>query len=175
MAATKTGGRRRPLLGESVPSAMCAPLGHPLRVRILQVANERDISPSGFVDEGLQPKGISFESRSHGLSHVSYHFRELEKAGCIEVVQTMQRRGATEHIYRGCARVEFTTEEFSQLPKQHRRDAFEKRHAGHRCKGRWRDECRHVRFAYRPFPGDDGPRTRSAGVGRIHRAPRSLL
>lgn len=98
------------------------PLGHPLRVRILEIINERDISPSRFVDEGLEPKGITFTSRVHALSHVSYHFRELEKAGCVEVVETVQRRGAIEHIYHGTARVEFTTKEFGEIPKEQRRN-----------------------------------------------------
>lgn len=38
-----------------------------------------------------------------GLS--SYHFRELAKAGCIEVVEKVQRRGATEHRYYPVKRV----------------------------------------------------------------------
>jgi hypothetical protein len=108
-------------MDEDMAPTTCGPLGHPLRVRILEITNERDISPSAFVDEGLEPKGINFTSRAHGLSHVSYHFRELEKAGCVEVAETFQRRGATEHIYRGTARVEFTTEEFDKKPKEQRR------------------------------------------------------
>jgi hypothetical protein len=90
-------------------------------VRILEVANTRDISPVAFVDEQLEPNGVAFKSRQHALSHVSYHFRELEKAGCIEVVRTVQRRGATEHIYRGIATVRFTSEEFAEMPIGQRR------------------------------------------------------
>jgi hypothetical protein len=73
------------------------------------------------VDEGLEPKGINFTSRAHGLSHVSYHLRELVKVGCVEVIETFQRRGATEHVYRGTARVEFTTEEFGKISQEDRR------------------------------------------------------
>ncbi|HET7443574.1 MAG TPA: hypothetical protein VFJ57_02845 [Solirubrobacterales bacterium] len=118
MKARKTGGR---IAGPSGPSPICAPLSHPLRVQILAVANERDISPKGFVDEALQQTGMRFTSRANALSHVSYRFRELEKAGCIEVVDTRQRRGAVEHIYRGTCRVEFTTGEFDKLPATERR------------------------------------------------------
>jgi hypothetical protein len=98
----------------------CAPLGHPLRVRILEIANTRDISPAAFVDEGLQPAGVTFANRPAALSHVAYHFRALEKAGCIEVVRTAQRRGATEHIYRGTAPVEFSSEEFDRMAEEQR-------------------------------------------------------
>jgi hypothetical protein len=121
MPVTKTPSRRSKLMDADMAPTTCGPLGHPLRVRILEITNERDISPSTFVDESLEPKGINFSSRAHGLSHTSYHFRELEKAGCIEVIETFQRRGATEHIYRGTARVEFTTEEFDGMPKGQRR------------------------------------------------------
>jgi hypothetical protein len=119
MPATKM--RRSGYMDDDIAALSCGALGHPLRVRILEITNERDISPSTFVDEGLEPKGINFTSRAHGLSHVSYHFRELEKAGCVEVVQTHHRRGAVESIYRGRARVEFTTEEFARLPSDQRR------------------------------------------------------
>jgi hypothetical protein len=58
--------------------------------------------------------------KQEGLSYLSYHFRALEKAGLIEVIETAQRRGATEHIYRGCARVFYTSEEFDNLPLRER-------------------------------------------------------
>jgi hypothetical protein len=64
---------------------------------------------------------MSFKSRPHALSHVAYHFRALQKAGCIEVVRTVQRRGATEHIYRGSTTLVFTSEEFAGLPLEQRR------------------------------------------------------
>jgi hypothetical protein len=91
-----------------------------MRVRILEIANTRDISPVAFVDEQLQPAGVTFPDRPAALSHVAYHFRALEKAGCIEVVRTAQRRGATEHIYRGTAPVEFTSEEFDRMSEEQR-------------------------------------------------------
>jgi hypothetical protein len=90
-------------------------------VRILEVANTRDISPVQFVDEQLEPNGVRFNGRQHALSHVSYHFRELEKAGCIEIVRRIQRRGATEHVYRGTVTVYFTDEEFAKLPLEQRK------------------------------------------------------
>lgn len=95
---------------------VCAPLRHPLRARILEVANVREISPIRFVDEGLAPEGFEFHSHGNAVSHVAYHFRELEKAGCIEIVDRRQRRGATEHIYRGRQALIFTDEEFETMP-----------------------------------------------------------
>jgi hypothetical protein len=81
-------------------------LRHPLRVRILEVANERDISPVQFLREGLAPSG------AFGLSHISHHFSELEKGGCLEVVQLIPRRGSVEHVYRGLARALFSQDEW---------------------------------------------------------------
>ena len=48
-------------------------LRHPLRVRILEVVNERDISPVQFMNQGLAP---SLEISAKTLSSISYHFRE---------------------------------------------------------------------------------------------------
>src|SRR6266487_1479331 len=99
--------KKRGPVDEGYEETACAPLNHPLRVRILEVANTGDISPIQFVNEQLEPPGISFKNPQHALSHVSYHFRALEKAGCIEVIDTIQRRGATEHVYRGTVTVYF--------------------------------------------------------------------
>lgn len=65
-------------------------LSHPIRFRILNDMNTpfRRLSPSEFSDETGEILGT-----------VSYHFRVLQRAGCIEVADTIQRRGATEHIY----------------------------------------------------------------------------
>lgn len=74
------------------------------------------MSPVQFVNEGLAP---GFKSKQHALSQVSYHFRILEKAGCIELVEINQRRGASEHVYRGRNRVFFTDKEFQRMsPKE---------------------------------------------------------
>lgn len=102
--------------------SICGPLKHPLRARIVEVANEREISPIQFVNERLWPDGIVFKSHENAVSHVSYHFRELEKADCIRVVDKRQRRGATEHIYRGCEMLFFTDEEFGEMPLEERQD-----------------------------------------------------
>jgi hypothetical protein len=96
----------------------CEPLGHPMRVRILETVNEHPMSPVQFINAGYAP---GFESKQQALSFVSYHFRALEKAGCVEITETVPRRGATEHVYKGCSRVFFTDEDFEQKPLSERR------------------------------------------------------
>jgi DNA-binding transcriptional ArsR family regulator len=64
-------------------------LAHRLRIRILTKLWEAEqISPNGF----SQAEEIS-------LGTSSYHFRVLKNYGAIELVNTEQVRGATEHIY----------------------------------------------------------------------------
>lgn len=91
----------------------CSPLAHPLRVRILEVVNEHPMSPVQFVNLGFAPE---YDSKQQALSYASYHFRALDRAGCIEIVETKQRRGATEHIYGGLSRVFFSDAEFERMP-----------------------------------------------------------
>jgi DNA-binding transcriptional ArsR family regulator len=100
-------------------ATICAALQHPLRVRILEALEGGDRSPSQFLQEGLFP-AENFKSFGQALSSVAYHFRELQKAGCIEVVGEHQRRGAIEKVYRSCALVEFTDDEFAELPLEDR-------------------------------------------------------
>ena len=100
---------------------ICNALKHPLRVRILEVLNEGPRSPSQFVEEGLVPKG-HFTTYPRALSLASYHFRELEKEGCLEVIESIPRRGAVEHVYRGLSpQVFFSDAEFEAMPQATRR------------------------------------------------------
>lgn len=94
-------------------------LGHPTRVRILEVVNEQDMSPIQFVHSGLAP-AEAFEERDEAgvLSHVAYHFRVLREHGCVVQVDSAPRRGATEHVYRGVARAYFSDEEWALLPAE---------------------------------------------------------
>jgi DNA-binding transcriptional ArsR family regulator len=74
---------------EAIDQRLVRALAHPLRVQILEVLTERVASPNLLAEE----------LRS-GLSHVAYHTRALDRCGCIELVETAQRRGATEHYYK---------------------------------------------------------------------------
>ena len=104
MEGTEAEGRKR-------AETICAVLKHPVRVRILEILNEGPRSPSQFVEEGLIPKE-HFTTYQQALSLASYHFRELEKEGCLEVIESIPRRGAVEHVYRGLARVFLSDAEF---------------------------------------------------------------
>ncbi|HEX5929789.1 MAG TPA: hypothetical protein VFY48_10390 [Solirubrobacterales bacterium] len=99
---------------------ICAALKHPLRAHILEILNEGPKSPSQFVEEGLVPRDL-YRTYPQALSLTAYHFRELEKEGCLEVVQSIPRRGALEHVYEGKARVYLTDAEFEKLSRVQRR------------------------------------------------------
>lgn len=73
----------------SLEQSVAKAFAHPLRVRILAVLNERVSSPNQLSKE-----------LDESLNLVAYHVRVLEKHGCIELVETKPRRGATEHFYR---------------------------------------------------------------------------
>lgn len=83
-------------------------LSHPLRWRILMEMNTpcRRMSPKDFSEE----QGLS-------LSGVAYHFKGLHEGGLIRLVETVPRRGATEHYYEPEKRVLAWAEEWAALPK----------------------------------------------------------
>jgi hypothetical protein len=93
------------------PTASSA-LRHPMRVRILEVVNERDMSPVEFLHLRLAPEG---DKSQKTLSHISYHFRQLAEDG-----ERVPRRGATQHVYRGRARIFFDDEEWAQMSPRER-------------------------------------------------------
>lgn len=76
----------RPL---SIDQRLAKALSSPLRARALALIAEGVASPKRIAKE------LGLDVRS-----VAYHVRVLRKLGCIELVETQQRRGAIEHIYR---------------------------------------------------------------------------
>lgn len=68
-------------------------LGHPVRVRALEVLNTRVASPSELAKELGEP-----------LGNVAYHVKILEENDAIELVRTAPVRGALEHFYRAKVR-----------------------------------------------------------------------
>ena len=139
-------------------------LKHPLRVRILEVLNEGPRSPSQFVEEGLIPKD-HYTTYQQALSLASYHFRELQKEGCLEVIESIPRRGAVEHVYEGLARIYFDDAEFEGMPRPTRRKLSRVSLQGLVARAD-RAICRgHLRRASRPAPDLDADAARRARLG----------
>ncbi|HEX3737650.1 MAG TPA: hypothetical protein VHV53_08920 [Solirubrobacterales bacterium] len=103
----------KPTRAERDKSTAAAVLAHPLRVRILALLNERDLSPVEFCREGFAPESMD-------VSHVAYHFRELAEYGCLEVIEENKRRGSIEHVYRGIGRAFFSDSHWAALTPEER-------------------------------------------------------
>jgi DNA-binding transcriptional ArsR family regulator len=74
---------------KTIDQRLVRALSHPLRVQILELLTDRVASPN-WLSQQLDAS----------LSHVAYHTRALDKCGCLVLVKTAQRRGATEHFYK---------------------------------------------------------------------------
>jgi DNA-binding transcriptional ArsR family regulator len=95
--------RRRP---NRIDQRLVRALGHPLRVKILEVVQLRKASPSELTELLQAP-----------LGNVAYHVRVLEKCGCIEQVATARRRGAVEHYFRARPRSYIGHQDWRKVPK----------------------------------------------------------
>src|SRR3954447_12396786 len=84
-------------------------LSHPMRARILGILDERVASPNEIA-----------EMIDERLPNVSYHVRALLDLGCIELVDTAQRRGAIEHYYRAIVRPFFSDNDWKRIPRSGR-------------------------------------------------------
>jgi DNA-binding transcriptional ArsR family regulator len=80
-----------------------------MRARILGILDERVASPNEIA-----------ELIDERLPNVSYHVRALLDLGCIELVDTAQRRGAIEHYYRAVVRPFFSDRDWKRLPRSGR-------------------------------------------------------
>jgi hypothetical protein len=98
---------------ERTKSTAATVLAHPLRVRILELLNERDMSPVEFLREGFAPPDMD-------VTHVAYHFRELAQYGCLEVAEVNKRRGSVEHVYRGVGRAFFSDAQWADFDADER-------------------------------------------------------
>lgn len=74
---------------QTIDQRLVRALSHPLRIEILELLTDRVASPNWLA-----------EQLDASLSHVAYHTRALDKCGCLVLVKTAQRRGATEHFYK---------------------------------------------------------------------------
>ena len=90
---------------EGVEQIVAKAFAHPLRVQILIILNEKVASPNMLAQQ-----------LDESLNLVAYHVRVLEKYDCIELVDTKQRRGATEHFYRATRRQFLSDDEWARMP-----------------------------------------------------------
>lgn len=86
-------------------SALLKALAHPVRARALTVLNQRVASPSELATE-----------QGETVGYVAYHVRVLHELGFIELVETRQVRGATEHFYRGAVKPYLGDDFWARLP-----------------------------------------------------------
>jgi len=110
---TSPRGNGRPTRAQRDKSTAATVLSHPLRVRILEVLNQRDMSPVEFCREGFAPEAME-------VSRVAYHFRELAEYGSLVVVEQNLRRGSVEHVYRGLGRAYFSDLQWNELDREER-------------------------------------------------------
>src|SRR4051794_7855698 len=101
MALPKTKNKKK----DGVEQIVAKAFAHPLRVQILIILNEKVASPNMLAQQ-----------LDESLNLVAYHVRVLEKYDCIELVDTKQRRGATEHFYRATPRQLLTDDQWAQMP-----------------------------------------------------------
>lgn len=94
---------------EDVAQTLIKVAAHPLRVRALAILTERQASPKQIADELGEPVG-----------NVSYHVRELEQIGVVELVDERRRRGAVEHFYKALAKPPLSGAEWEELEPEER-------------------------------------------------------
>jgi DNA-binding transcriptional ArsR family regulator len=79
-------------------------VAHPLRIEALSILTERPASPKELAAELGSPVG-----------NISYHVRELQRIGMIELVEEKKRRGAIEHFYRAVHHPMLDASEWKEL------------------------------------------------------------
>ena len=91
--------------GATDSTRLAKAMSHPLRAQILVALNENVASPKDLADLLGEP-----------LGNVAYHVRTLLDLGCVELVDTAQRRGAIEHYYRATTRALMDDAAWGALP-----------------------------------------------------------
>ncbi len=79
-------------------------LAHPIRIRIVAMLRERRASPLELSQRLDLPLGT-----------VAYHVRTLNNLGLIKLVDTAQRRGATQHYYEAVEHPRFSDEAWAAV------------------------------------------------------------
>jgi DNA-binding CsgD family transcriptional regulator len=73
----------------SIDQRLAKALSHSVRAQALALIAAGVASPKQIAER------LDIDLRS-----VAYHVRVLHRLGCVELVETQQRRGAVEHIYK---------------------------------------------------------------------------
>jgi DNA-binding transcriptional ArsR family regulator len=90
IARPKSRSKKRQVAArQDIELRLAKAMAHPVRVKILEMMNERPVAPV----EASEAIGTP-------LSNVSYHFRTLLELGCIEAVGKQQVRGSIKTTYR---------------------------------------------------------------------------
>ena len=84
---------------------------HPLRIDALAILNERTAS----IVEIANVMGLK-------TNQIEHHVKDLHDAGCIEIIRSVQRRGAREHYYAATLRPNINDEEWAKLSLDERRE-----------------------------------------------------
>ena len=92
---------------EDVELRLAKAMAHPVRVKALELMNERPIAPVEVSDA----IGVA-------LSNVSYHFRTLLELDCIEAAGTEPVRGSIKTTYRSKVRLMFDDMVWDSLSRQ---------------------------------------------------------
>jgi DNA-binding transcriptional ArsR family regulator len=84
---------------------------HPIRVDALAILNEREASATEIARQ-----------IGEDLKKVGNHVKALANHGCIELVRTEKKRGASEHFYKASLRPHIGDAEWRQLSPQARQE-----------------------------------------------------
>jgi len=80
-------------------------LEHPIRTEILTILRDGRSSPAR----------IQRRLENVSLNLISHHIKVLQELGCVELVETISKRGATEHIYEAVGPFVLSDEEWRQI------------------------------------------------------------
>lgn len=111
----KSGAKKRrkkaPVKVEEPPAVIDPDLAvvikRPVRVQIVALGHQRLISPTEFAEENGYP-----------LDYISTHFRVLDRANFLELVEEVKVRGTVKHMYRSVKRAFLSDIDWSHLEKR---------------------------------------------------------
>lgn len=92
---------------DGLSSSMIKAMSNPMRLDALRLFNERAVASPNEIANAMDVD----------VNRLSYHVKVLRDCGCIELVDTAQRRGATEHYYRATEQANVTREISKFLPR----------------------------------------------------------